>query len=113
MENVDGKIKCLNSSLVAIESKLGWILMGIVFNNVYDKKTEDVTSAFAVTSLFTHTSKIENLWKLDLFCIQDPTCCVPWFTVTSTCILPCIWQQRIPLPLRLRACNMVQCCRAY
>ncbi|XP_035229953.1 uncharacterized protein LOC118201899 [Stegodyphus dumicola] len=48
---------------------MGWISMGKLFDRIEDG--ENVTHAVAVTLLI-HTSKIENLWKLDLLGIQDP-----------------------------------------
>ncbi|XP_035211860.1 uncharacterized protein LOC118185990 [Stegodyphus dumicola] len=67
---VKDKIECLNSTLVTMETKMGWILMGKLSDHIDDK--ENVTNAVAVTSLLIHTSKIENLWKLDLLGIRDP-----------------------------------------
>ncbi|XP_035227897.1 uncharacterized protein LOC118200084 [Stegodyphus dumicola] len=67
---VKDKIEHLNSSLVTMETKMGWILMGKLFDRIEDR--ENATNAVAVTSLLIHTSKIENLWKLDLLVIQDP-----------------------------------------
>ncbi|XP_035214815.1 uncharacterized protein LOC118188492 [Stegodyphus dumicola] len=67
---VKDKIERLNSTLVTMETKMGWILMGKLSDHIDDNA--NVTNAVAVTSLLIHTSKIENLWKLDLLGIQDP-----------------------------------------
>ncbi|XP_035215463.1 uncharacterized protein LOC118189037 [Stegodyphus dumicola] len=67
---VKDKIERLNSTLVTMETQMGWILMGKLSDHIDDK--ENVTNAVAMTSLLIHTSKIENLWKLDLLGIRDP-----------------------------------------
>ncbi|XP_035221947.1 uncharacterized protein LOC118194846 [Stegodyphus dumicola] len=47
-----------------METRMGWILMGKLFDHMEDRK--NVTPGVAVTYLLIHSSRIENLWKLDL-----------------------------------------------
>ncbi|XP_035211064.1 uncharacterized protein LOC118185333 [Stegodyphus dumicola] len=67
---VKEKIERLNSTLVTMETKMSWILMGKLFDHI--ETSENGTHAVAVTSLLIHSSKIENLRKLDLLGIRDP-----------------------------------------
>ncbi|GBL72837.1 hypothetical protein AVEN_39305-1 [Araneus ventricosus] len=63
-----GKIKLLSSGLVAVETHLGWTLMG----NVPQVSTERVNLAMTVTSLFVKEAEIADLWRLDVLGIKDP-----------------------------------------
>lgn len=63
-----GKRKVLSSGLVAVETYLGWTLMG----KVPQEQTSEENLAMTVLSLFVNESEISNLWKLDLIGINDP-----------------------------------------
>ncbi|XP_054279087.1 uncharacterized protein LOC128997473 [Macrosteles quadrilineatus] len=62
-----GGHKALDCKLVAVETKLGWTLMGKIPNKQRSK--QDATSL--VTSMLT-TGKISDLWTLDTLGILDP-----------------------------------------
>ncbi|GBM61401.1 hypothetical protein AVEN_70763-1 [Araneus ventricosus] len=63
-----GKRKLLSSGLVAVETLLGWTLVG----KVPQVNTERVNLAMAATSLFVKEAEIADLWRLDVLGIQDP-----------------------------------------
>ncbi|GBL72249.1 hypothetical protein AVEN_115216-1 [Araneus ventricosus] len=63
-----GKRKLLSSGLVAVETHLGWTLMG----KVPQVNTESVNLAMTVTSLFVKESEIVDLSRLDVLGIKDP-----------------------------------------
>ncbi|GBN40527.1 hypothetical protein AVEN_120918-1 [Araneus ventricosus] len=63
-----GKRKLLSSGLVAVETHLGWTLMG----KVPQVSTERVNLAMTVTSLFVKEAEIADLWRLDVLGIKDP-----------------------------------------
>ncbi|GBL89481.1 hypothetical protein AVEN_87825-1 [Araneus ventricosus] len=63
-----GKRKLLSSGLVAVETHLGWALMG----KVPQVNTERVKLAMIVTSLFVNKTEIADLWRLDVLGIKDP-----------------------------------------
>ncbi|KAJ8940918.1 hypothetical protein NQ317_010177 [Molorchus minor] len=58
----------LSCGLVAMETRLGWTLMGKILSSQYEQKMS--TSAI---SLFVHDSSISNLWELDVLGITEPT----------------------------------------
>ncbi|GFS58394.1 putative tick transposon [Trichonephila clavipes] len=61
-----GKIQKLRTSIFAMETKLGWVLMG------KSQTTGDENSIAAlVTSLSVHNQKIRNLWELEAIGIRD------------------------------------------
>ncbi|GBN23713.1 hypothetical protein AVEN_215678-1 [Araneus ventricosus] len=63
-----GKRKLLFSGLVAVETHLGWTLMG----KVPQVSTERVNLAMTVTSLFVKEAEIADLWRLDVLGIKEP-----------------------------------------
>ncbi|GBL76207.1 hypothetical protein AVEN_234479-1 [Araneus ventricosus] len=63
-----GKRNLLSSGLVAVETHLGWTLMG----RVPRVNTERVNLAMTVTSLFVKGAEISDLWRLDVIGIKDP-----------------------------------------
>lgn len=63
-----GNIKCLRSGPVAMQTHLGWVLMGKVPGN----KAPIENSSFARVSLFLNEKSAENFWKLDVIGISDP-----------------------------------------
>ncbi|GBM54412.1 hypothetical protein AVEN_83014-1 [Araneus ventricosus] len=63
-----GKRKLLSSGLVAVETHLGWILMG----KVLQVNTERVNLAMTVASLFVKEAEISDFWRLDVIGIKDP-----------------------------------------
>ncbi|GBO14256.1 hypothetical protein AVEN_177158-1 [Araneus ventricosus] len=63
-----GRRKLLSSGLVAVETHLGWTLMG----KVPQVSTERVNLAMTVTSLFVNEAEIADLWRLDVLGIKDP-----------------------------------------
>ncbi|GBN27315.1 hypothetical protein AVEN_190516-1 [Araneus ventricosus] len=69
------KRKLLSSGLVAVETHLGWTLMG----KVPQVSTERVNLAMTVTSLFVKEAEIADLWRPVLF-NQDNRyeVCLPW-----------------------------------
>lgn len=58
----------LNSGLVAVETTLGWVIMG----KTPKKKAEGVTACI-VTSMLTINKSVTELWRLDTLGIKDPT----------------------------------------
>ncbi|GBN50017.1 hypothetical protein AVEN_95574-1 [Araneus ventricosus] len=63
-----GERKLLSSRLIAVETLLGWTLMG----KVPEVNTERVNLAMTVTSLFAKEAEIADLWRLDVLGIKDP-----------------------------------------
>jgi hypothetical protein len=59
------KLKC---GLIAVETKLGWLIMG----KVPGKEPRGMTSV-TVTSLLIQNAVISDLWRLDTLGIRDPT----------------------------------------
>lgn len=62
-----GQRKVLSCGLVAVETYLGWTLLGKV-----PQQKDDSSSAVLVTSLFVKEANISDLWELDLIGIKDP-----------------------------------------
>lgn len=62
-----GNLEKLDCGLVAIETRLGWMIMGKVSDRVNCELAN-----LTITSLFCQTSKISNLWELDILGIRDP-----------------------------------------
>ncbi|GFS58399.1 putative tick transposon [Trichonephila clavipes] len=61
-----GKIQKLRTSIFAMETKLGWVLMG------KSQTTGDENSIAAlVSSLSVHNQEIRNLWELEAIGIRD------------------------------------------
>jgi hypothetical protein len=63
-----GRREVLPGSLVAVETYLGWTLMGKAPQN----ETVKSNLALMLTSLFIKDIEISDLWGLDLIGIQDP-----------------------------------------
>lgn len=63
-----GNRKELKSGPVALESLLGWTLMGKT--NSRSTKKED--AALIIVSMFAEEAKVIDLWKLDMLGITDP-----------------------------------------
>ncbi|XP_055926996.1 uncharacterized protein LOC129958499 [Argiope bruennichi] len=63
-----GKRKVLSSGLVAVETFLGWTLMG----KVPQEESSEENLTITVLSLFVNEAEITNLWKLDSIGINDP-----------------------------------------
>ncbi|XP_018403171.1 PREDICTED: uncharacterized protein LOC108780081 [Cyphomyrmex costatus] len=62
-----GKLLQLDNNITAIETKLGWTLMG---RNLIDKNKEDTT--LMIVSMMTENASVSDLWKLDALGITDP-----------------------------------------
>ena len=62
-----GKIHQIQKGPTAIETKLGWTLMG---KSNFDVPREDPT--FLIFSMFDCEADVSDLWKLDLLGIEDP-----------------------------------------
>ena len=58
--------RCLENGLVAIETLLGWTVMGEISSNIND------SIAMTVTSMFLQEADISSLWRLDVLGINDP-----------------------------------------
>ncbi|GFY44591.1 integrase catalytic domain-containing protein [Trichonephila inaurata madagascariensis] len=66
-EILTGEIKHLHKGLLAVNTKLGWRVLGKVKNcNSYTKDTN------VLLSLHVHNSNISTLWSLDTIGIRDP-----------------------------------------
>ncbi|GFT56752.1 uncharacterized protein TNCV_1268661 [Trichonephila clavipes] len=65
---VTGRRKVLSSGLVAVETYLGWTLMG----EVPQEEPSEESLAMTVLSLYVNEAGISNLWKLNLIGINDP-----------------------------------------
>ncbi|KAF8785821.1 hypothetical protein HNY73_011324 [Argiope bruennichi] len=63
-----GKVHKLENGLVAVESLLGWTVMGRI--NYYTSES-NVSMSSLITSMLVHSSDIENLWKLEALGITD------------------------------------------
>lgn len=63
-----GQLKDLDCGLVAVNTKLGWTLMG----KIPTEQKPDENVALLVTSMLTTEAKISNLWALDSLGILDP-----------------------------------------
>lgn len=61
-----GKIVNLNCGLTAIETKLGWTLLG----KTSEEQPQD--TALVVSSMFSRDASIADMWKLDVIGIEDP-----------------------------------------
>ena len=62
-----GRILKLKCGLIAVETKLGWLIMG----KVPGERPRGMT-AMAVTSLLIQNTVISDLWRLDTLGIRDP-----------------------------------------
>jgi len=62
-----GKILQLDDNVIAIETKLGWTLMG---KNLVDNSKED--SILMIVSMMSENASVSDLWKLDTLGITDP-----------------------------------------
>ncbi|KAF8772063.1 hypothetical protein HNY73_019409 [Argiope bruennichi] len=62
------KVHKLENGLVAVESLLGWTVMGRI--NYYTLES-NVSMSSLITSMLVHSSDIENLWKLEALGITD------------------------------------------
>lgn len=62
-----GEMQKLNSGLIAMKTKLGWLIMGKV-----PGEDNEGLSTLTITSLFSQTATIANLWELDVLGIRDP-----------------------------------------
>ncbi|BES91553.1 Pao retrotransposon peptidase [Nesidiocoris tenuis] len=63
-----GNHASLSSGLVAIETKLGWTLIG----KMPSTSSKNETLAMTVTSMLTREAKLSDLWSLDVLGITDP-----------------------------------------
>ncbi|KAF2900797.1 hypothetical protein ILUMI_05397 [Ignelater luminosus] len=63
-----GRRHILKNGLVAVETTLGWTLMGQV-----PTSKPDTSTTMTVLSLFVKDASIANLWELDLLGIAEPT----------------------------------------
>jgi len=63
-----GKRKVLKCGAVALETLIGWTLMGKT--NVQSTRKED--SALMIVSMFAQEARITDLWRLDILGITDP-----------------------------------------
>lgn len=61
-----GGFKRLNSDLTAIETKLGWTILGRT------KLNSEETENLVVTSMLTRDVRLTDLWELDCLGIKDP-----------------------------------------
>ncbi|XP_054709448.1 uncharacterized protein LOC129219153 [Uloborus diversus] len=61
-----GNIKHISGSLVAVETRLGWTIMG-----KSDIETTETNSSMLVLSLHVNNAKITDLWNLDTLGIKD------------------------------------------
>lgn len=61
-----GRLKRLKSGLTAVETKLGWTVLGRT--RVHSEQTENLV----VTSMLTRDVRITDLWELDSLGIKDP-----------------------------------------
>ncbi|KAF2881706.1 hypothetical protein ILUMI_24465 [Ignelater luminosus] len=69
-----GRRHILKNGLVAVETTLGWTLMGQV-----PTSKPDTSTTMTVLSLFVKDASIANLWELDLLGIAEPTTKrLPW-----------------------------------
>lgn len=64
-----GRFHILKSGPVAVETLLGWTLMGKL--PVDSKRTD---AALTVTSMFSMDARVADLWELDILGILDPAC---------------------------------------
>lgn len=68
-----GKIVNLKSGITAIQTKLGWTVMG-KFNSSPDPDSNSSSSAsLLISSLLAKDQCISNLWKLDILGITEPS----------------------------------------
>lgn len=63
-----GRRKELKNGAIALETLLGWTLIGKVNDNT--ERRED--SAFMVVSMFAQEANVADLWKMDTLGITDP-----------------------------------------
>lgn len=66
-----GRVRKLNNGLTAVESLLGWTVMGKMNDNILERNSS-LSMSTMITSMLTHSSNIENLWKLEVLGITDP-----------------------------------------
>ena len=64
---VTGKILQINQGITALETKLGWTILG---RNIDDDSGTDTT--LTIMSMFTQETNISDLWRLDVLGITDP-----------------------------------------
>jgi len=62
-----GKIIQLNQGATAIETKLGWTILG---RN--SEESSDTDTTLMVVSMFSQEASVSDLWKLDTLGITDP-----------------------------------------
>lgn len=62
-----GKVLQLDNGATAIETKLGWTLLG---KNLIERSKED--TALVIVSMMTQEASISDLWRLDSLGITDP-----------------------------------------
>lgn len=63
-----GRLHNLQSGLVAVETLLGWTLMGEIPGN----KSESKDAVLIARTLFVNNNDVSNLWSLDILGIKDP-----------------------------------------
>ncbi|GFQ90600.1 integrase catalytic domain-containing protein [Trichonephila clavata] len=64
-----GEVKQLSEGLTAVNTHLGWTVMGKLSNESKFKSE----NSLLVHSLLTNREKISDLWELDSLCIKDPS----------------------------------------
>ncbi|XP_050306312.1 uncharacterized protein LOC126743324 [Anthonomus grandis grandis] len=64
-----GNQKSLSCGLMAIETRLGWTVIGKVVTNV----KRNIGAAMTTLNLFVKDASIEQLWELDTLGIKEPT----------------------------------------
>ena len=62
-----GKVLQINQGITALETKLGWTILG---RNIDDDSGTDTT--LTIMSMFTQEANISDLWRLDVLGITDP-----------------------------------------
>jgi len=65
-----GRVHKLENGLTAVESLLGWTVMGKMNDCISERNALSMSSI--TTSMLTHSTDIENLWKLEAIGIADP-----------------------------------------
>ena len=66
-----GRRHNLNCGLTAVETYLGWTLMGKI-PAVNSEEKEEESSALCAVNMFARSENIKDLWSLDLLGIKDP-----------------------------------------
>ena len=62
-----GKVLQINQGIIALETKLGWTILG---RNIDNDSGTDTT--LTIMSMFTQEANISDLWRLDVLGITDP-----------------------------------------